>query len=305
MLKFIISFFLLALVINTKAQELDARVTVAANRVNNTVNKNAFVTLQTALINFLNSRRWTKDTYEPTERIICNFLLNIESTETPNVYRGFINVQAARPLFNTSYLSPLINFKDENVRFKYIEFQPLEFNENRVTGNDPLISNLTAIFAYYANLIIGIDYSTFSLQGGAPYFLKAQNIINNAPIGDGIDGWRAFDGLRNRYWLVENTLNPRYAKIHEIYYTYYRLGLDQFYSDETKARAEMLRVIEMVERFNLDNPNTMINQFFLEGKDTEIIKVFSKASPPEKARVLEVMQKYDLTNASKYQQALK
>ena len=295
----------MAFIGNVGAQELNSRVTVVSTRVNNLVNKNAFNTLQTALTNFINNRKWTSDAFDPSERIDCNFLLNLESTDQTNVYTASLTIQAARPVFNTSYKSPIINFKDDNVIFKYVEFQQLEFNDNRVTGNDPLISNLTAVFAYYVDLILAFDYDSFSLHGGDPYFLKAQNIVNNAPDGRGISGWKAFDGIRNRYWLVENTTNPRYGIIHDIYYNYYRLGLDQLYSDESKARTEMLNVVNLVEKFNTDNPNTMINQFFLQSKAAEFVNVFKKATPPEKSRVLEVLPKYDIANATKYQEGLK
>jgi hypothetical protein len=214
-------------------------------------------------------------------------------------------VQAARPVFNTSYLSPIINFQDENVTFKYLEFQQLEFNENRVTGSDGLVSNLTAVFAYYAYMILAFDYASFSPRGGDPYFQKAQNIINNAPDGRGISGWKAFDGRRNRYWLTENMLNNRYAIMHDVYYNYYRNGMDKMYEDENGARVEVLNVLNLLNNFNTDNPNTMINQFFFQGKATELIKIFSKASAPDKQRASELLQKLDLTNANKYKEELK
>ncbi len=305
MRKLHIAIIFLFLFGTANAQEFSAGVTVVASRVNNTVNRNTFNTLQTALNNFLNNRKWTSDVFDPSEKIVCNFLLNVESTDQPNVYNAFLNIQAARPIFNTSYQSPIINFKDDNVAFKYIEFQQLEYNENRIAGNDPLISNLTAVFAYYINIILALDYNSFSLHGGDAYFLRAQNIVNNAPQGSAIVGWKAFDGLRNRYWLMENALNPRYKMIHDIYYNYYRLALDQMYQDESKARTEMLNVINLIDRFNIESPNTMINAFFLQGKATEIIKIFSKASPSEKARVKEVMAKYDIANASRYNDELK
>lgn len=290
---------------SAKAQELNARVTVVSSRVNNTVNKNTFTTLQTAIVNFINNRKWTKDAFEPNERIDCNFLLNLESTDEQNVYNGFLTIQAARPIFNTDYQSPIINFKDDNVSFKYVEYQQLDFNENRVSGNDAQASNLTAILAYYVDLILAFDYDSYSLNGGQPYFQKAQNIINSAPEGRGITGWKAFDGVRNRYWLVENALNPRYTAIHDIYYNYYRLGLDQLYTDENKGRTALLNVVNQIEKFNTENANTMINQFFLQGKATEFIKIFSKASPPDKSRVAETLAKYDISNASKYREELK
>ena len=289
----------------TKAQELNAKVTVVANRIGNTVNRSTFLTLQTALNNFLNNRKWSADSYDPNEKIDCNFLLNLDQTSEQNVYAASLTIQAARPVFNTSYLSPIINFKDDNVIFKYIEFQIMEFNDNRVGGNDALVANLTAVLAYYANLIVAFDKLSFAPKGGDAYFLKAQNIVNNAPDGRGISGWKAFDGIRNRYWLVENMLNARYNIMHDVYYNYYRQGMDKLYEDENAARTELLNVLNLLTNFNNENPNTMINQFFFQGKSQELIKIFSKANPADKSRASELLQKLDITNSAKYKDQLK
>ena len=299
---------LLALVFMVKisaAQELKANVTVVSNQVGNNVNQNVFRTLQTALNTFINTRKWTADNFAPNERIECNFLLNLQSTADLNVYNASLTIQAARPVFNTSYLSPIINFKDDNIIFKYVEFQQLEFNDNRVSGSDALVSNLTAIIAYYANMIVAFDYASFSPRGGDPYFAKAQNIVNNAPDGRGISGWKAFDGVRNRYWLVENMLNSRYTIMHDVYYNYYRLGMDKLYEDENAARAEVINVLNLLNNFINDNPNKMISQFFFQGKSTELIKIFSKAPPQDKIRASEILQRLDITNAAKYKDELK
>ena len=287
------------------AQELNAKVTVSAKQVGSNVNKNTFMTLQTALYNFMNNKKWSKDVYAPNERIDCTFFLNLEATDDANVYSGSLTIQAARPVFSTSYLSPIINFKDDDITFKYIEFQQLDFNDNRVTGSDGLVSNLTAVFAYYANMIIAFDNESFAIRGGEAAFLRAQNIVNNAPDGRGIKGWKAFDGIRNRYWLVDNMLNTRYAIMNDVYYNYYRLGMDKFYEDENAARLEMLNVLNQLTVFNNDNPNTMINQFFFQGKSNELIKVFSKALPQDKAKAAELLGRLDVTNASNYKESLK
>jgi Domain of unknown function (DUF4835) len=288
-----------------QAQELKATVTVISSQVGNTVNPSVFRTLQTALNNFINNRKWTGDNFLPNEKVECNFLLNLEPTPDLNVYTASLTVQAARPIYNTSYLSPIINFRDENITFKYTEFQQLDFNENRVSGSDAAVSNLTAVFAYYAYMILGFDYASFSIHGGDTYFQKAQNIVNNAPDGRGISGWKAFDGVRNRYWLAENMLNNRYTIMHDVYYNYYRLGMDKLYEDENQARAEVLNVLNLLNSFNTDNPNKMINQFFFQGKSTELIKLFSKAPQQDKARASELLQKMDITNANKYKDELK
>lgn len=287
------------------AQELQARINVVSNRVGGNVDKKAFQTLQTALNNFINNRKWTTDNFSTEEKIDCSFLLNLESTNDANVYKASLTIQSARPAFNSSYLSPIINFVDNDFTFKYAEFQQLDFNENRVSSTDALASNLTAVIAYYVNLIIGLDYDSFSPRGGDPYFQKAQNIVNNAPEGRNISGWKAFDGTRNRYWLMENLLNSRYTIIHDAYYRFYRLGLDKLYEEEIIARSEILNVLSLLYNFNEQNPNTMILQFFLQGKTQELIKLFSKASPPDKAKALEFLQHLDISNSSKYKEGLK
>lgn len=287
------------------AQELNARVTVNSSRIGPTVNKNVFQTLQTALNTFLNNRKWTKDVFVVNEKIDCSFFLNLQPTSDVNVYTASLTIQAARPVLNTSYLCPLINFQDEDVNFKYVEFQQFEFNENRVSGADPLVSNLTALLAYYANIIIAFNYDSFSPRGGDMYFLKAQNIVNNAPEARGIAGWKAFDGKRNRYWLVENMINSRYTIMHDIYYAYYRQAMDKMYEDETAARVEMLNVINLLSKFNSDNQNTMIIQFFFQGKSNELIKIFSKAPQQDKLRASDLLQKLDITNAIRYKDELK
>lgn len=303
--RLIILFVCLITAMASSAQELNARVTVAANRVNSTVNRNTFTTLQTALTNFLNNKKWSSDSYAANEKIDCSFFINLEQTSEINIYTASLTVQAARPIFNTSYLSPIINYKDDNIIFKYVEFQILEFNENRVSGSDPLVGNLTAIMAYYANLIIAFDKLSFAPHGGDAYFQKAQNIVNNAPDGRGIGGWKPFDGVRNRYWLVENMMNSRYNLMHDVYYNYYRTAMDKMYSDDKAARKEMLNVLNQLNTFNSDNPNTMINQFFFQGKSQELIKLFSKALPQEKVQARELLAKMDLTNALAYQDQLK
>ena len=286
-----------------QSQELQARITVNASRVGSQTDKKVFQTLQAALNNFLNARKWTKEEFQPNERIVCNFLLNITQAEN-NVFQSSLTIQAARPIFNATYESPLINFIDENVTFRYVEYQPLDFNENRVSGTDPVASNLTAIFAYYVNIILGLDFDSFALRGGDPYFQKAQNIANNAPDGREIVGWRAFDGQRNRYWLMENLTNSRYALVHDAMYSYYHLGMDNMYDKETEARNAILNTLNLLNNLNKDVPNTMIMQFFFLGKSNEFIKIFKKAPADERSRALEILARLDVANSGNYKQEL-
>jgi len=298
-------FLILILFESVSAQELESRVTINSSRVSSQVDKKVFQTLQTGLQNFLNSRKWTTDTYQANEKIVCNFLLDVEKGIGTNVYQATLTVQAARPVYNSSYQTALINHKDDAVSFKYVEFQPIEFNENRVQGTDPLVANLTAIFAYYAYMILALDYNSFALRGGDPYFQKAQNIVNSAPENRDIVGWRAFDGLRNRYWLIENFTNNRYNLMHDAYYSYYRLGMDHMYENEQEARNAVLNSLQLINTVNTEIPNSMIIQFFFQGRANELSKVFKKGTPEEKNRALDVLAKVDITNSVLYKQELK
>ena len=163
--------------LQAQAQELNARVTVMSNKVGTSVDKKVFNTLQNQLTNFLNTRKWTNDNYRVVEKIECSFIINIESVSEPNVYKASLAIQAARPIFNTSYKSAIINFQESDLTFKYIEFQPVEFNDTRVQGTEASVANLTAVFAFYAYTIIGMDNDSFSPKSGEVNFNKAQNFV--------------------------------------------------------------------------------------------------------------------------------
>lgn len=306
MLKKLFTFILLFLwsVFSLQAQEIQARLTINASRVGSQTDKKIFQTLQTALNNFLNTRKWTKETFQPDERIVCSFLLNITKADD-NVYQSSLTIQAARPVYNSTYVTPLVNYLDDNVSFRYVEYQPLEFNENRISGTDPVAANLTAVLAYYINIILGFDFDSFALRGGDPYFQKAQNIVNNAPEGRELLGWKAFDGQRNRYWLMENLTNSRYALMHDVMYSYYRLGLDKMYDNEAEGRTAIMNTLNILNTINTDAPNSMIIQFFLLGKSNEFIKIFKKSTPDERSRALDILSKLDITNANTYKQELR
>ena len=285
-----------------KSQEIQARLTVITSKVSTQIDKKVFQTLQTSLTNFLNNRRWTNDAFQPSEKIQCNFLLNIDQDLGNNVFKGKLTVQAARPIYSTTYDSPIMNFLDDNITFRYVEFQPIEFNENRIQGNDPLAANITAILAYYVNLILGFDYDSFALRGGDTYFQKAWNIVNNAPENKDINGWKSFEGIRNRYWLAENLNNNRFALIHDALYAYYRSGMDIFYENEDAGRNGIINCLSFLSTINTENPNSMIMQTFFQGKSTELVKVFSKANTEQKNRAREMLVKLDITNGAAYKE---
>ena len=302
MKKLFISAVFVFLVLAGQAQEMQARFSVMANRVSSQVYRKVFQTLQTAMTNFINNRKWTNGTYQAQEKIKCNFLLTIEQDLGQNVYKASLTVQAARPAYNTSYESPIVNFQDPEVTFKYVEFQPIEFNENRVQGNDPLVANLPAVMAYYVYLILGMDHGSFAPKGGDAYFQKAQTIVNNAPENSQISGWKPFDGLRNRFRLIEGFTDVRFNLIHDAIYTYYRQGLDQFYENELNGQTGIFNALSFFNTVNIENPGSMVIQFFFQGKSSELVKVFSRAQPQVKTQAKELLSKLDVTNAKLYKE---
>lgn len=300
--RILIFFVLLSLAGPGRSQEIQARLTVMSSKISTQVNKNIFQTLQTALINFLNGRKWTRDAFQANEKIQCNFLLNVEQELGNNMYRGKLTIQAARPIYSSTYDSPIINFIDDDVVFRYQEFQPIEFNENRVQGNDPAAANLPAILAYYVNMILGFDYGSFSPRGGDEYFKKAWYIVNNAPEGREIGGWRSYESLRNRYWLAENLNNNRFTLVHDGLYSYYRQGMDLFYENEEEGRKGILNALNVLSTVNTENPNSMLMQFFFQGKSAELVKVFSHASADTRIRAADLLTRLDITNAATYKE---
>jgi Domain of unknown function (DUF4835) len=291
---------LTGLISRLPAQDLQANVSVLASRVPSSVDHKIFQTLQTALYNFMNGRNWSNETFQNNEKIRCNFLINISSAGDNNSYQATLTVQAGRSIYNSSYQSPLINFQDESFAFRYTEFQPLEFSDNRVQGSEPLAANLTATLAYYIDLILGLDFDSYSLRGGDPYFQKALNIVNNAPDSREISGWKAFDGIRNRYWLIENLTNSKYTLVHDAYYSYYRSGMDQLYDKPSEGRTAVLNALNMLNTVNTESPNLMIIQFFFQGKSTEVSKIFVPSPADEKARALDLLSRLDISNANRY-----
>lgn len=288
--------------LSASAQELRTTVNVVASSVQNTTDKRVYNTLQSAIKDFLNNRRWSDDAFAPAERIECNFLLNITAEVSSGTYRANLTVQATRPVYNTNYTSTLFNFQDNNVVFKYAEFQSLEFSDTRVAGSDPMAANLTAILAYYVDVILGLDYDSFSPRGGDPFFKKALNIVNNAPDGKDIAGWKAFEGNRNRYWLIDNLTNVKFARFHDVMYQYHRQGLDVMYDDAARGRGAIINCVNMLAAINDDVPNSMLLQVFFLAKNEEVFRIFNRATPQEKGRVSQLLASMDVPNANKYLQ---
>lgn len=283
-----------------KAQELNATISLQTSKVENQVDPKVFQELQTQLKNLINQRKWTTDEFSTEEKIDCNFFITIESVISTGVYSAKLSVVSNRPVFNASYTTPLLNMQDANFTFKYQLSQPVEFNENRVQGTDPLQANLTATIAYYIYLIIGLDYDSFSLKGGKTYFSKALSIVNNAPEGSGITGWKSYDGQRNRYILMDNLTQPGLDKLHEVIYSYYREGLDGLADKPVVARAAILNALMSMQEATEISSSNMAIPILMQGKSSEIIGIFSKSDKAVKKQLLTTLSIIDIANLNKY-----
>lgn len=278
-----------------KAQEFNVTVQVTSPQVEGT-EKKIFETLQQELFDFVNNRKWTNYIYKPEERIEGTILITIEQRSGED-FKGKINVALRRPVFKSSYNTTLLNYLDRDFEFKYVEFQPLEYSDNVFT------TNLTSTIAYYLYLYLGLDGDSFAKNGGSPYFAKAQNIVN---MGQNAreKGWKAFEGQKNRYWLIENLTNPTYAAVREASYRYHRLGLDLMADDVEAGRAAINESLELLRKANRERPGLFILQLFLEAKRDELVNIYSQASPMDKTKAVNILKEIDPASASKYQRIL-
>ncbi len=306
MLHKIISLFCISVLLQLKciSQELNATISFQTSKVDNQVDPKTFVQLQSQLKDFLNQRKWTSDAFSKEEKIDCNFYITIESVVSSGVYEAKLSIVSNRPVYNSAYTTPLLNMQDANFTFKYQLSQPIEFNENRVQGSDALEANLTATLAYYIYVILGLDYDSYALQGGKPYFNKALNIVNNAPEGSGISGWKSYDGQRNRYLLIDNFTQSGFDKLHSVLYSYYREGLDQLVDKPSVAKAAILNALMSMQEVYEAGSNTMAVPILMQGKVTEIIGIFGTADKSMKKQLIATLSTIDITNINKYKEKL-
>jgi hypothetical protein len=283
-----------------EAQELNCKVKVMSDRIQG-VDKSIFTGMERSIADFLNTRKWTKDQFSITEKIDCNVLINVTTRLEEDVYEATLNIQATRPIYNSGYNSSIVNYIDKELRFKFSPFVPLQFDDNRVTGSDALASNLPAVLAFYCYIILGLDYDSFSPNGGTEFLKKAQNIVNNAPEqGKTIVGWKAVDGNRNRYWLIDQILNPRFAAVRSYWYSYHREGLDNMYTKPAESQKLILDGIPKLVQTHRENPGSILMQFFFNAKSEEFMQMVAQVPPQERGQYITMLQQVDVTNAQKY-----
>ena len=279
------------------SQELNCRVTLNYSSVPS-ANREMFNSMRQSINEFMNSTQWTNEVFSNEERIDCTILIRINQQISTDEFSGTISVQSSRPIYKSNYKSPMINLVDEQFRFKYVEFEPLEFNENTH------LSNLTSVLAYYAYVIIGLDYDSFSNNGGDNYFMKAQKIVNNAQGDNNATGWKSFEGSKNRYWLVENLLNPDFQLLRQSIYSYHREGMDYF-TEKPEFVREIIStsLINLLDVYN-QRPKGYLIQLFFDAKTDEIVSVFSKGTLMEANELVNVLTRISPKSADKWQKIL-
>jgi hypothetical protein len=278
------------------AQEFICQVQVNAPQVEGSERK-VFQTLQQSIYEFINNRKWTNYVYRPEERIECSILITISDRLSSDQFKGKINIIVQRPVYKTSYNTTLLNYLDKDFDFKYVEFEPLDYNDDTYT------SNLTSVLAYYVYIMLAVDADSFSKFGGTPYYEKARAVVNaaqNAPER----GWKAFESMKNRYWLVENMLNSAYSPLREGIYQYHRLGLDIMTDNLDLGRSAINDCLENFQRAGREKPGLFTLQLMMDAKRDELMNVYSQASPMDKTKAVNILKELDPANSSKYQQIM-
>ena len=272
---FILLFVFLGICGSLSAQELNARVTVNSDKIQGT-NKQVYETLQKALTEFINTKKWTGATFAVNERIDCSFTIILNEVPEENSYKGEIQVQARRPVYNSSYTTTLLNFRDQQFDFEYVEFEPLEYSENSLN------SNLTATIVFYVYTILGLDFDSFSLKGGVPYFQQAQQIVNMAQSESSWSGWKAFDSDRNKHALITALTDNTSDFFHELWYTYHRKGLDEMAGNPDRGRTTIIEALPALQEVKSVRPTSVLLRLFSDSKLDELVLIYSKATTQEK-----------------------
>jgi hypothetical protein len=296
MYRIIIILILSLILLKTQAQELICNVEVSSQQIQGS-DRRIYETLKNAIYEFMNNQSWTNYNYKYNERIECSILINVTERPSPELFRCDMTLALRRPVFNSSYNSVLFNFIDKDVDIEYIENQPLDFNVGMFS------SNLTSILAYYAYIMIGLDFDSFMLNGGNPFYEAALNIVNAASSTD-YSGWNSAEGTRNRFWLLENLTNPSYSGIRSFYYEYHMQGLDIMYETPEKGRQAILSTLNYLQQVKQSRPGLLILQIIADSKRDEFVNIFSEGVATEKSNAVKILNEIDPSNAMTYQKIL-
>ncbi len=294
---FCLLFLSLALISQLSfGQEFNVSLQVSAPQIPQT-NGEKFQELREGLYEFVNERQWTNYGYKIDERIEATIAITITQEISSDEFKGKINLVVRRPVYETSYNTVLLNYVDNDFQFQWQVGQTFDFQEGTYG------SSLTATIAFYLYIFLGMDFDSFIQMGGSPFFEKANNIVNTAQ-GSRDPGWKAFESMKNRYWLAENLVNSSYSNIRKAMYEYHRKGLDEMQNNLDKGTQGCLSALELLQRAHNEKPRLFIMQLIIEAKRDEFINVFSGASPMDKTKAVSILKEIDPSNANAYQKIL-
>lgn len=289
--------FIFLFVVAGRSQELNCQVNIItdARMELTSVEKEVIDQLKQTIYDLMNTTQWTKEKFKVEERINCNLQIQINSIPTPGTFSGAMQVQSTRPAFNSSYNTTVLNFNDQNVEFSFARNTVLVYAPNQFRDN------LTSMLAFYAYFIIGMDFETFSPNGGTPYFSEAQQIVSNAQAAP-FAGWKSNEaGKRNRFYLVDNVLQAMFEPLRQCFYEYHRNGVDKLYENKETARKTIYASLLKLDKVIAVRPNALNIVTFIQGKTNELKGLYDDAPVEEKDKIVNLLMKLDPTNSTKYQ----
>ncbi|MCX6305554.1 MAG: DUF4835 family protein [Bacteroidetes bacterium] len=295
---FLLTLFSVVSITRVQSQELNCMINVNTPKLEGT-DKKIFQTLQSAMFEFVNNRKWTNFNFKQEERIECTILLTINERLGADEFKGTMNVVIRRPILNSAYNSVLLNTIDKNIQFRYVEFQPLDYSDGTFS------SNITSLLAFYSYTIIGFYFDSYSPSGGSPFFEKAQEVVNSAQ-NSSDPGWKAYESEKNRYWIVNNYLNSANSGLRDFAYRYHRLGLDMMYEKVDQGRSVTSEGLDILQKLYNAKPNLYALQLIFDAKRDEFVNIYAdqRVAPMEKTNITNILKEIDPANSSKYQAIL-
>lgn len=295
MRRIITTIFLVLIVVVSKAQEFQCSMSVQSASVQGT-NKQIYDNMRNALNDFMRAQIWTNDKFDTKERIECSFNFNITEQVSSNEFKGVLTVQLRRPVYGSAYTTTMLNMQDNDIQFKYNEGQPLTLNENSYDSD-----NLVPLIAFYSYFMLGLDYDSFSPDGGTEYFKKAETIVNQAQSSQ-YAGWKSYESTKNRYWLINNMLDENHKLFRQAMYKYHRQGLDMMGDNLEQGRTAIYECMEDLQKVKQrSSRNAYLLGLYFTAKADELVGIFSESPAIEKTKIIEILNSADPGNISKYQ----
>lgn len=295
-IKIVLAVFLAFSVLAGNSQEIKCIVSVSAKEQQES-DASVYANLKKAIEQFMNNQVWTDNVFDDKEKIEMNISITVSQKSGDN-FDATIQIQSNRPAFGSRYSTVMFNFVDDKYKFNFQEFNAIEFDDQRFN------SNLTYTLAFYTYIVLGLDYDSFSLNGGTKWYQKAETLVNNAQTQNDYAGWKAYENKENKYWLVENLLNSAYSPFRNALYTYHRLGLDIMNEKPLEGRTKIAEALSDMQKVYAVNPGLIEMAVFFQAKSKEIISIFSEAQPDEKTRISTLCKKIDPARASDYDQII-